>query len=162
VPRTPTTPTLLLCDALVAALVADWQPAAPDGAERAYFKRIADADGGDLKLDGRRVVVYPTDYGNDPASRGEDEFTHTVTVQVFERYPDAGDPPTEWIDERVDFVYEKIVNGFDYSHNGPPTWNGKLLTRSADVTVCQVGKLLGAGSLFVSDVSLVFSEIVDA
>jgi hypothetical protein len=156
----PTTPTLILCDSLVAALVAYWQPVSPDGAERAYFARSGDADAGELKLTGRRVVIYPTDYSNDPASRGEDEFAHTVTVDVFERYFDAGDPPTEWTDERVDFVHAKIVEGFDFSKGGPPSWNPKLVTRSADVTVCDTASLLGRGKLFWSRVELVFSEIV--
>lgn len=159
-PRTPTTPTLLLCDALLAALLADWQPSAPDGAERAYFKRIGDAEGAEFKLLGRRVVIYPTDYSNDPASRGEDEFAHSITVDVFERYTDKGDPPTEWTDERVDFVYARVVEGFDYSHDGPPAWNTKLITRSADVSVCDTNRLIGG--LFFSRTVLEFSEIRDA
>jgi hypothetical protein len=168
VPYTPTTPTLLLCDALVAVLAADWDgsgnpPAAPSGPERAYFKRIGDADSGeDERLVGRRVIIYPTGYSNDPASRGEDDYAHRVSVQVFERYTDAGDPPREWIDERVDFVWARIAEGFDFSHSGPPAWNRKLLTVSADVVVLDLGKLLGAGSMFVSQVDFVFSEIRDA
>lgn len=155
----PTTPTLVLCNDLVAALVAAWEPTGSDGAERAYFKRIADAGGGAHELLGRRVVIYPSDYSLDGATRGEDEITHTVTADVFERYAGDGDPPTEWTDERVDFVWTRIVKGFDFGNDGPPAWNPKLVTRSVDVSVCDVNRLVGSGSLFFSRVELVFAEV---
>ena len=158
-PYTPTTPTLTLCDQLAAALAAAWGPVAPDGVERCYFKRIPDE--GAARLLGRQVYLFPTDYDNGPADRGEDEYTHRVTALVVERYPDAGDPPTEWTDERVDFVFESIVQGLDFSHDGPPSWNPKLLTLSADVRVCDVERLT-TQKLFHSSVELVFLEIRDA
>lgn len=161
-PYTPTTPTLLLCDALVSALQTAWGPTGNDGVERHYFKRVGDAEGAEFKLLGRRVVIYPTHDSNDPASRGEDEWTHNVTVDVFERYTDAGDPTVEWIDRRVDFVTTQIVDGFDFSHTGPPSWNKKLLTLSYDRLLCDPAKLVGSNKLFFSRVELVFSEIRDA
>ena len=161
-PYTPTTPTLTLCDQLVTALVAAWSPASPDGAERAYFVRIGDGEDAFTKLTGRRVVIFPTKYGFQAADRGENEYQHEVSVLTVERYPDAGDPPTEWTDERVDFVHTRIVDGFDYSHDGPPSWNRKLVTLSADVQVTNVEKLVTGGKLFYSLVDLVFLELRDA
>lgn len=157
----PLTPTLVLCDQLVAALEAAWAPVAPSGAERAYFKRIGDASSKEDKLAGRRVVIYPTDYDTAPATRGADDFTHNVTVQVFERYEDGGDPSREWIDERVDFVYGAIFEGFDFTRQ-PPEWNPMLTTVSRAVSVLDVSRLLGAGNLFVSVVEFVFLETRDA
>ena len=157
------TPTLTLCDDLVTALLGAWTDmGASDGVTRCYFKRIGDSDRPETKLAGRQVYVFPTDYDNGPATRGEDEFIHSVSVLVVERYADAGDPPTAWIDTRVDFVYEQIVQGLDFSHDGPASWNKKLTTLSADVTVCDVEKLTGGGKLFYSMTELAFSEIRDA
>lgn len=157
-----TTPTLVLCDNLVAALQAAWTEGAYDAVERVYFKRIADVEDPTLKLVGRKVYVMPTGYDNGPVTRGEDEFTHNVSVLVVERYTDAGDPATAWIDTRVDFVYDHIVQGFDYSHDGPASFNKKLVTLSAAVQVCDVEKLVSGGKMFYSLTELVFSEIRDA
>lgn len=158
----PTTPTLTLCDDLVSALNTAWAPAGNDGVERHYFKRFSDGEDTALKLLGRRVVIFPTGYDNAPAHRGEDDYEHRVSVLTVERYTDAaGDPPKAWIDERVDFVFTHVVQGFDFGRE-PPTWNKKLLTVSADVQVCDVEKLVGGGKLFYSLVDLVFSELRDA
>lgn len=158
----PTTPTLTLCDALVTALQAAWTEGANDAAERVYFKRIGDADRPETKLVGRKVYVFPTGYDSGASARGEDDYLHRVSVLVVERYEDAaGDPPTSWIDTRVDWVFTYIVQGFDYSHDGPPSWNKKLVTLGAQVQVCDVEKLLG-GRLFYSLVEIEFQETIDA
>lgn len=162
-PRTPTTPTLLLCDRLVAELLEAWtDKGADDGAERRYFVRIADVTDPQFKLTGRKVYVFPTGYDSGAVTRGEDEYLHTVGVLVVERYPDAGDPPTEWTDERVDFVFEKVVQGFDWSHDGPPSWNRFLVTLSANVQVCDLEKLTSGGKLFYSLTEIQFSEVRSA
>lgn len=157
----PVTPTLVLCDDLVAALVAAWNPVAPDGAEREYFKRVGDPGNAEAKLTGRQAYVFPTRYAFEPQQQGEDGITHEVSVLVVERYTDAGDPPKEWTDERVDFVYQQIVQGFNYSRTRP-SWNRKLVRHSADVEVCDVQKLATGGKLFYSLVNLVFEETTDA
>jgi len=153
-----TTPTLILCDNLVTALAADWTPAAPDGVERAYFKRISDASGQVLKLKGRRVVIYPTDYDNNPLTRDKDVYLHKVSVQIFELFDEdtAGDPPIAWTDARVDFVFEKIVQGFDYSRQSP-TWNRWLRTLSATTLIVNTAKLI-EDRMFFSQVDLEFEE----
>ncbi len=159
----PDTPTLILCDDLIAALLLAWtDKGADDGAERCYFKRIGDIDRPETKLVGRKVFLFPTHYDNGPTTRGEDEFIHNVSALVVERYTDdAGDPPTDWTDDRVDFVYNQIVQGFDFGRESP-SWNRKLTTLSANVMVCDVEKLTSGGKLFYSLTELVFSEIRDA
>lgn len=156
----PTTPTLELCDDLVAHLLAGWADRGPkDGAERRYFARISDE--GAARIEGRRVFVFPTKYDNGPENRGEDLFVHEIAVLVAERYTDAGDPPTEWIDERVDWVYEHVVQGLDFARE-TPAWNGGLSTTSADTQVADIEKLTTGGKLFYSLVQLVFAEVRDA
>ena len=157
----PTTPTLILCEQLAAALEAAWEPVAPSAVAWHYFRRLGDAEEGEHRVRGRQVIIYPTGYDSAPETRGEDRYTHNVTVHVVERFPDADDPPRDWITERVDFVYDRIVQGFDFGRQ-PPAWNPKLVTESSVVTVCDVNRLLGAGNLFVSVVELTFSELRDA
>lgn len=157
----PTTPTLTLCDELVAHLEASWGPVAPSGAERCYFKRLGDGDDATTKLEGRRVLVMPTGYDNGPETRGEDGYLHRILALIVERYTDAGDPPTEWIDERVDFVFEQVVQGFDFGRSRP-TWNPMLTTLSANVSIVDVEKLVTGGKLFYSLVDFEFAELINA
>ncbi|MDY3555306.1 hypothetical protein R5W24_004447 [Gemmata sp. JC717] len=158
----PSTPTLTLCEQLVAALAAAWQPEAPSGVEWAFYKRFGDPESGFEDTSGRQVVIYPVNYDNGPETRGEDRFTHNITVHVAERYTgNEAEPPRDWVTERVDFVYDWIVQGFDYGREAPD-WNPNLTTLSSAVTVCDVTKLLASGNLFFSVVELTFSELRSA
>lgn len=158
-----TTPTLELCDDLVTALVTAWGPSDPSGAERHYFKRFADQVGAQdlaesLRLvpDERRVVIFPTRYSSGYAAKAEDRYTHEIAVLVAERYPDAGDPPRDWIDARVDWVYEYVVRGFDF--RAPPAWNRYLRTLSQEIEICDIDRLVEQ-KLFWSAVAIVFEEL---
>lgn len=155
-PYTPTTPTLTLCDNLITALLAAWLPQAPDNAQRAYLHRI------DLKsVQGRQVLIFPTGYTNAPASRGHDFYTHNITALVFRRYTAAADSevvvPAEWVDEEVDFVHTRIVQGFDYGRT-LATFNRNLVTLSADVTELYDGEKLATQKEFWCAVEMVFQE----
>jgi len=157
-----TTPTLILCDQLVTHLLAAWTGrGANDGVERKYGKRIGDVTDPNLKLVGRKVYLFPTHYDNGPDTRGEDNFIHEISALVVERYEGVGDPPEAWTDTRVDFVYEQIVQGFDFARESP-SWNLKLSTLSANVQVCDVEKLFSSGKLFYSLTELVFEELRNA
>ena len=50
---------------------------------------------------GRKVYVFPSTYTGVPATRADDQNDYGLVVIVVERYTLAGDPPDEWIDERV-------------------------------------------------------------
>ncbi len=156
-PYTATSPTLTFCDKLAAVIAAAWNPTAPSAVLRCYqFTFDTEA------TTGRRVYVMPTDYGNEPATRSEDDWRHKVTVVIAERYTVAGEVSTEWIDERVDFVYDRIVDGLDYSHAGPLVWSGRsVLTLGADVEVCDLDTLR-TKKTFWSVVNLEFLEILNA
>jgi hypothetical protein len=158
-PRTPTTPTLLLCDDLVEHLRTQWGCSDPDGVRRAYFEPFGDAEDELSRVYGRQVVVFPTGYGTAYATRGADRYTHLVSVLTVERYEDGGGrPPDEWTDERVDWVHEFVVQGLDFNRDGPPSFNRQLGTLSADVQVCDVEKLVTGGRLFYALAVLEFEE----
>jgi hypothetical protein len=156
----PTTPTLTLCDDLVTVLSAAWLPVAPDAARRAYLTRI------DLKnVHGRQVIFFPTGYDNAPASRGEDDYTHRITALIFERYEDAADPdevvPQAWLDERCDFVHDRIVQGLEFFRDGvQPSFNRKLITLSSDVLEMYDAEKLQTQKEFWCAVEMVFRELV--
>lgn len=131
--RTPTTPTLTLCDNLVDVLAAAWVPKSPDEVRRTYAHII---DFSTVK--GRLVLINPAGYTNFPATRGHDWYDHRIRVGVFERYTTAADPdeivPQEWLDERVDFVHTQIVAGFEFARDGTqPSFNKNVQTLEADV-----------------------------
>lgn len=162
-----TTPTVALCDDLVAYLTALATPGVSDSYERAYFVRTADSDDAELKLVvGRRVRICPSlpeAYTYEGYTRGEDIYTHKVSVLVETRYTDAaGDPTTDWIDEQTDWVYTNIVLGFDFDKrdgNGP-AFNRNLVTQGAQTQLFDLDTLLKSG-LFSSQVDITFQELVD-
>lgn len=158
----PTTPILVLCDDLVTALESAWSPSGNDGVERAYFKRIGDPDDPRTKIAGRRVYIFPTSYLTAGATRLENNYEQKVSVLVVERFDEAsGDPTRDWIDERVDFVHTYIVQGFDYSNDGPAPFNPKLVTLAVEVpSVVDLERLVTSNRLFYCLVDLTFSELV--
>lgn len=86
-------------DALVARIDAAWGP--PAGSEVSGKGRI-DFDAGTLT--GRRVVVFRAGRQDAPVTREADQYDYAFAVWVVERYADQGDPPEDWIDERVAWV----------------------------------------------------------
>jgi hypothetical protein len=161
-PYTPTSPTLTLCDALVTYLTAQWGPKAPSEVRREYIRRV---DFSTVK--GRLVLIFPAGYTNVPAERGNDFYTHSVQVAVFERYTDAADDtvtvPKEWVDERVDFVNTFIAEGFDFTHDttygGLAPFNRNLQTLSTDVPeICDTESL--NQKEFWCEVTCVFQELM--
>ena len=100
----------LVCDAVVAAIVADWVPTAPDGVERVYLPDTDEA----YAVVGRRIFVFPLGQAQaDIASRAEDRNEFRVGVMLVENYAAAGTPSREWCDERVDFfdgLYQLLGN----------------------------------------------------
>lgn len=150
-----TTPTLTFCDRLVTIVSAAWNPQAPNAIARAYqFRQDVSA------LQGRKVYAMPTDYGYEPATRGEKRIDHRVTWVVVERYAESGLPPDSWTDARVDFVYEKLVDGLWYGEDGPLLFSGRsLVTRRADVSVLDLAKFTETPAVFFSIVEQEFEEL---
>jgi hypothetical protein len=140
---------------LVTVLETAWNPTSPSGVERHYEALIPD------DMLGRRVWVFPDVYAVGAADRGEDNYRHMVGVVVAERYPQSqGRAPTvAWTDERVQFVYDRIVQGFDFSKDGALEFGGRYVwTESIDeVTVYNEVELV-QNRLFLSETRLTFAE----
>ncbi len=113
------------------------------------------------KAVGRKVYVFPASYTSDPADRGHDQYTHRVIVLTVERYEDASRPTKAWLDERVDFVWDQLFTGLDFSTDGPLKWSGRsVLTQSAGpVDVYDPGYLV-SHKVFWSEVEFEFIEIL--
>lgn len=98
-------------DAAVALILAGWTGrGADDGAERVYAPPIHLSGDEAPPLAGRRVYVFPGPYSAEQLDRADQWRRYTLRVLAVERYPDAGDPPTGWVDTRVNFVEAKVFN----------------------------------------------------
>lgn len=165
---TTDTPTLTLCADLVTELKSEWGPTGADSADWAFFVQTADSEDPALAITtGRKVTICPTlenAYSYEPATRGEDLYTHRISVLTEKRYQDPGDPPRAWIKGEVDWVYTYIVLGFDWDFRtgSIPTFNRKLVTLSSNVQLFDIEDLLEHGKLFSSQVDIVFQELIDA
>lgn len=149
-------PTLTLCDQLVTVISASWSPSAPDSVRRDYDQPVIPKN-----FAGRQVVVFPAAYTLGAATRGQDSYDHRVSVLTFERYLDAGVPLVEWADDRVEFVYTKIVKGLDYARTGSLQFAGRTIwTREiAEVEVYDTDMLIGQ-RVFWCSVDFTFGEIL--
>jgi hypothetical protein len=158
----PTTPTLILCQQLAAAVNTAWAPVAPSAADWDFWHRWADPDNVSVPaIQGRQILFVPGPYDWANSTRGRDDYTHHITCLVVERYTDAaGDVTRDWTSARVDFVHTYIVKGLRFTRSGPPSWNPYLMTLGATVEVCDVGKLFMGGKLFYAQIDLEFEELV--
>lgn len=135
-PYPPTSPTTVLCDALVTYLKDQWKPQAPDEVKRAHRGQLVAEDM--AAMAGRQVRIAPIGYTSVAATRGRDFYTHRIGVLVAEKYEFKADPeeviPIEWIDERCDWVHTNMYKLFDFARNGvQPSLNKDIQTISASV-----------------------------
>jgi hypothetical protein len=105
---------LAVCEAVVSAIVAWWEPKPPDSVERAYLIDIEQP----VKLKGRKVLVAPDPKlfsQGETATREKDGNDFPVYVLVAEAYREnSGTPPVAWVDDRVKF-FESLLK-----HLGDP------------------------------------------
>lgn len=154
----PATPTLSLCDHLVSLVRAAWNPAAPDQVERVYE---APLDAASIK--GRRVYLFPATYSSEPADRGNDLYTHKIVALCVKKYEAQGRPPVAWVDAEVDWVYEQLFQGLDFSHNGPLLWGSRsIVTRAIEPVDVYDAAYLVQNKVFWSEVVFDFEEILSA
>lgn len=149
-----TNPTLTLCDKLVALTAAWWEPSGDDEVQRVYEGPV---DVGKIK--GRKVYFYPASYVNEPATRGEDEWTHEIIMLVAKRFEDAARPSVEQMDEEVDFVADLLAE-LDYSHDGPLKWDSRTVNTAGigPVEIYDAGRLVYE-KVFWSECPITFVEI---
>lgn len=164
-PYTPASPTVVLCVDLVTYLRQQWGPSAPSSVNRGYghVRRVDLAE-----QVGRQVVIFPIGYTNGPAERGHDFYEHRIGVVVFEKYPDAAGSdvlvPDEWIDERVDWVNQFVVEGLDFTHDetygAVAPFNRNLQTLSNDVPEMFDAEKLVTDKQFWCSVEIEYRELI--
>ena len=157
-PYTPTSNVLTAADQLVAAINAQWGPAAPSEAKRLYQTPEPTR----LKsLTGRKVWLFPAEYGDEPATRAEALHTYRFGLVVFERYPTAGPVPDEWMDERVDWVAGDLSDWLNFGGDRPFLQIGDREVFTAErepVQVYDPGELIKRNT-FWSELEYVFQEV---
>lgn len=146
---------LTACDFIKTAIQTAWSGiGADDSVERVYVAP--------LKLEeqlGRHVYVYPLSYGNQPATRGFDDWTYQVGVVVIERYEDAGTPPVNWMDARVDFTQETVFDTLDFTRSPAAVSGGlRMLTQEANCEVYNIDQMI-QDKQFRSELRFTFTEI---
>lgn len=94
-------------DALKARVSEWWGAAAPNEVRSPWRMDYRTAE-----LVGRKVDIYPAEYASDNATRGAEQGDYRFLIVVAEVYPDPGDPPDDWIDERVAWC-ESLLNALD-------------------------------------------------
>jgi hypothetical protein len=114
------------------------------------------------EISGRKIYVFPVNYNNGPATRGENEWVYSIQVTTIERYETAGEPDTAWVDTRVEFVQEKVFDrlGFDRTLLVFGTTR-ELVTQSQEVNVYDESAL-SQHKVFRSDVVFEFRETLTA
>jgi len=102
-----------LADAGVVLLGNRFPFIAPDKAQRAWVPTLAVGPKGKF-LPGRQVYFCPAGYGQAGVLDGStDLYEYRFEIVVVEQWPQAGSgtPPTEWVDERVEYL-ESLENLF--------------------------------------------------
>ena len=149
---------LTLADAIVSAINTAWTgKGANDSVSRVYLAPVSvdDLD----SLTGRKVYVFPGPYDNGLANRGEDEWTYTLGILIVERYTDAGDPTTAWIDDRVDFVEGTVGETIDYNGRTLLSISSRRIwTESIEVETYNL-ESLNQKKIFWSVLTAVFKEL---
>ncbi len=108
---------LTVCDACVAAISTFWSPTGDDSVERLY-----EVDLDASTLTGRKVYVFPAGTAwVELGTRAGDVHDERVQVLVVERYTDAGPATKQWVDERVEFVQDAVLDLLDDPREQPVT-----------------------------------------
>ena len=150
----PTAEILTVCDAVAGAI----QAAAAVYGEAVTVERVYLGPVTLKNVSGCKVFVFPGKYANSPVNRAEDGWEYAVTVVICQRYEPQGEPPTAWLDTRVNFVQTCVNDALDFSRD-PLTFatTRELWTASAEVVVYDDARL-DEEKLFWSQVAFGFTE----
>lgn len=108
------------------------------------------------KHKGRKVYIFPSAYLTEIASRSSDRGDYIYVLIVVERYREAGVPPDEWIDERVNFC-EWLINNIGDARG--PKLLDSLWPETSGVSVVFDLEELTEKKLFVSVLNVTYREI---
>lgn len=105
-----------LGDAIVTYLQSLWTTRSdPDAVQRVWVANIGlNPDDPQTLVEGRQIFVIPVSQSTpERMSRAELDNLYTFVILTAERYTDktggySGDPPNDWIDERVAFVEQTV------------------------------------------------------
>lgn len=153
-----------VCDAVVAAIAAAWEPVAPD---QVSAPDVPDLETENMRGRGRQVYVLPGPYTGNPATRASDSNEYTVYVLVAELYPDGGVPEPDWRRRRTAFC-EWLINDVLgnprtvrlLATDGDP--NSGLWPESAEAVVACDFVRLDQTKLFYAELTITYREIAAA
>lgn len=153
---------LTLIDQLVAVIESAWAPVAPNSVGREYIASVSEKDLKDFT--GRRVFLFPMEYQTDDENRSENRYGYRIGITVLERFEDADKASSEivkaWLDERLDFVETRIIDGLDYGNGGLLVFGGReVWTESIECPQRYDVDLLAEKKMFRCDLMFMFREI---
>lgn len=150
-----------IADDIKATIENWWRPNRPSRVERRYLPRTTQPGPAGFWLDGRRVYVMATGPVEGIAiTRADDDTTFTLWVVISEKYPKAGEPPTEWVDERVNWVDSLIKEVLDNPRTGSLFADGTLVPDTVNwASVYDYNALLTTPGGFVSEIELTYRLI---
>jgi hypothetical protein len=145
-------------NAVADRIVSGWPAEKPAAVESVYHYTVSEGF-----PSGRRVLVFDVgEEGVGAATRLADTNDYSVTVVVFEKFEEAGDPPTDWIDELVDWVASEVYGKLQ---NQRLPWQAPLLgnelwpQEAAIVLKCDADLLVSEHKLFWSVCEFTFREV---
>lgn len=145
-------------NAVADRIASGWPAVKPATVESVYHYTVSDGF-----PSGRHVLVF--DVGEEQigaADRVTDINDYSVSVVVFEKHEDAGDPPTDWVDERVDWVASEV---YAKLQNQRLPWQAPLLDNelwpqeAGIVLKCDADLLASEHKLFWSVCEFTFREV---
>lgn len=112
------------------------------------------------KVRGRKVFVFPSAYATELVTRASDRGDYTFVLLVVERYREQGDPPDEWVDERVNFCEQLADAAGDARGPRLLATNSRdgLWPETAEVTTVFDLEELTERKLFVSVLTITYRE----
>lgn len=105
---------LTVGDAIVSSISTQWNTTAPNAVTRVY--QIPDTATA-KNLTGRQVWLFPVEYEDQPGTRAEDIHTYKFVFVVAEKNTTAGPPATAWVDDRVDWVADSLIDWIQYGRD---------------------------------------------
>jgi hypothetical protein len=151
---------LTLIDTLVTEIDTAWTQGASDTITRKYLASVSTEELSSLT--GRHVILFPGTYVNEPATRGEDQWTYTIHVLIVERFTAAGEPTVAQMDTLVDFVEATVANTIDYDGRTLLAIGARRIRTESIETETYDVEMLNEKNLFWSELTVVMKEVANA
>ena len=107
-------------------------------------------------MTGRKVYVFPLGYSQvEVMNRAEDKWEYEIGVVIVEKCTDAGEPSETWVNTRINWVQDSIVDRIT-NHRDEAVMED-LTPISFEVDVFDPGEL--SAKVFYSTVSVTFHKV---